>query len=166
MDPTILRTRLHYDPETGIFTWKDGQRAGHVAGGLCKKGYRLITISKHNRYYAHRLAWLYVHGAWPDADELDHENGNRDDNRLANLRPATRSNNKANSRLSKRNSSGLKGATYSNQAGKWMAQIFKGRRFHLGFFDTAAEAHAAYVAAARELFGEFANDGKQNEARP
>lgn len=163
IDAKTVRERLNYNPDTGVFIWKTGNRAGLLAGSLTAKGYRLIVLTGREKYYAHRLAWLYVHGVWPDCEETDHVNGNRDDNRIANLRMATRSQNKANSRAHRDSRTGLKGATYNKLTGRYQAQIYHGRQFHLGCFDTAAEAHAAYVSAARDIFDAFASDGKQKE---
>jgi hypothetical protein len=109
-----------------------------------------------DEYKAHRLAWLFVHGEWP-AGRLDHENGDTADNRIANLRPVTHSQNIANSRLRRDSTSGFKGVSFYTSAGKWGANINKdGRRHYLGLFNTPEEAHAAYCEAACELHGEFA----------
>jgi hypothetical protein len=94
-----LRQLLHYDPERGVFTWlsRPAERswntrfAGTRAGTINGLGYVVIGILG-RRYKAHRLAWLYVHGEWPGR-ELDHINCDKSDNRIANLRPATRSQN-------------------------------------------------------------------------
>jgi hypothetical protein len=88
----MLRKVIHYDPATGQFTWlKIGNTngfAGKVAGSLDQQGYRRISV--YSRFYkAHRLAWLYIHGVWPEP-EIDHINRIRDDNRIENLRVADR----------------------------------------------------------------------------
>jgi len=104
-------------------------------------------------YYAHRLAWLYVHGKWPPA-EIDHKDCDPANNRISNLRLATHAQNAANAHLRRTSTSGLKGA-YRHQK-KWLAQItYNGRRIYLGVFDTDKEAHAAYVAASKDLHGSF-----------
>jgi len=150
-----LRVLLHYDPLTGIFVWLMGQRAGQRAGRLTSGGYRQITIEG-TPYVAHHLAWLYVKGEWP-ADEIDHENCVRDDNRFANLREATRRQNNMNARTRRDNTSGLKGASFDKDCGRWKAQIcHAGRQRHLGLFDSAAEAHAAYCKAATAIDPDFA----------
>ena len=152
-----LRSILTYDPETGIFTRKLShprapQRIGEIAGGIVGNGYRWIAINK-KQYSAHRLAWLYVYGEFP-AGGLDHKNGDRDDNRIANLREATCSQNLANRKT--RSISGLKGVSREHRTGKWVAQITKDRKpKHLGTFSTPEAAHAAYCKAALELHGEF-----------
>lgn len=94
----LLCATLSYDPETGTFIRKVGSvRApvGSVAGNVMKNGYRIIRVN-YSKFLAGRLAWFYVHKTWP-SDEIDHINRVRDDNRIANLRPATRSQNAVNS---------------------------------------------------------------------
>ncbi len=153
-----LRELLSYDPATGVFTRVKTTcsrlKPGCEAGTVSVYGY--VRIQVDGRIYpAHHLAWLYVHGEWP-VGIIDHANGERSDNSLANLRPATISQNKANSRLRQDNQSGFKGA-YRASNGRWRAQIrCHGRLRSLGRFATAEQAHAAYVKAAAELFGEFA----------
>src|SRR5690606_34614864 len=93
-----LKELLYYDPETGIFTRLVGRsgpraRAGDVAGSDNGKGYIRIYVDG-RPYKAHRLAWFYMHGEWPE--EIDHRNGERADNRLSNLRPVTRQQNNLN----------------------------------------------------------------------
>jgi hypothetical protein len=148
-----LRQVLDYNPEAGVFAWLLGKRAGQVAGGLNEKGYRLIGIDGRN-YRAHRLAWLYVTGSWPALD-IDHKNCARDDNRFANLREATPRQNSLNARAHKDSKSGLKGVCL--QGSRWKAHIrHAGQQRHLGYFSTAAEAHAAYCSAAVTIDPEFA----------
>lgn len=153
-----LRELLHYDPETGIFTYALGilgrrrVEVGAVAGGLDNEGYRRHSLD--NRFHrAHRLAWLYVHGVWP-AGEVDHINGIRDDNRIANLRDVPRLTNSENFRKARRcNKTGLLGVTSpAKQDKKFTATITaKGVRKSLGRFDTAEEAHQCYLTAKREM---------------
>jgi hypothetical protein len=156
-----LREVLDYDPETGVFRWrravarntKAGQEAGvsyPQKGGVMR---RRIGVG-YGRYLAHRLAWLYVHGEWP-AGEIDHVNGDPLDNRIVNLRPATRSQQMLNRRVM--NTSGYKGVSYWEARGKWRAQIrFNGRNKTLGYFLTVEEAAEAYLFAALEHHGDFA----------
>lgn len=150
-----LRSILSYSPETGEFRWinRASRRvlAGDVAGKLDRAGYRKIGIEK-KHYRAHRLAWLYVHGEWPPA-EIDHVNGNRDDNRIENLREATRSQNLQNQRRARSNSStGLLGVCFDPIRGNWRAVIgIGGRQVSLGRHESAELAHAAYVAAKERL---------------
>lgn len=155
-----LRELLAYNHDTGVFTWRvrrGPSRAGSVAGSKQSNGYLHIMIDGRD-YKAHRLAWLHVHGSWP-VEHIDHINGDPADNRLANLRDATQSQNMKNSRLQLHNTSGFKGV--SRNRGRWIAHIrHEGRLINLGRFDTAEAAHAAYVAAAIRLAGEYANDGR------
>lgn len=124
-----LKARLHYNPETGVFTWLDNpERPDHwrnrypgtEAGTLHKLGYRGISISK-KRYYAHRLAWLYVYGYMPK--EIDHIDGNPSNNRLSNLRAADRNINMKNLCRNSVNKSGKTGVCWDKERGKWMAYI-------------------------------------------
>jgi len=157
-DLTARRVRelLDYDPETGAFTHRGKRRYGKPAGSLQSKGYIQLCIDG-VYYLAHRVAFLYVHGTWP-VDQLDHVNGVRSDSRIANLRPATQSQNKANSRRHRNNRAGYKGVYFVH--GKWRAQITKDHKFFfLGCFDAPQEAHHAYCRAAQELFGAFWNAG-------
>lgn len=156
-----LRSILDYDPTSGIFTWKwradmprnwNMRRAGKPAGSLSKRGYVNIMIDDVG-YRAHRLAWMFVHGSVPF--EIDHEDGHGDHNWLSNLREADHFQNMQNKRGQGR---GLKGV--SRWRGRFAASIRSGgtpgKLQHLGIFATEEAAHAAYVAAAQKLFGEFA----------
>lgn len=144
-----LREALDYSPFTGEFRWKEtrshavrGARAGH----LHSTGYIHISVDG-RQYKAHRLAWLYVFGCWPD-DEIDHRNGVRDDNRIANLRSASRSENMQNKRVYRSSANGFIGTHFHQASGKWAAVIqSKRRRRHLGLFDSNEAAFAAYEAA-------------------
>lgn len=152
-----LKDLLHYDPETGVFTWrvaKRGIRAGAVAGAVHKdSGYILIGIDKKS-YRAQRLAWLYMTGEWPPA-LVDHRNLDRADNRWANLRAATRAQNNANTRSRAHNKLGIKGVRAVGSKFRAIITI-DGNPIHLGYFPTADEAHAVYVRAANDRFAEFA----------
>jgi HNH endonuclease/AP2 domain len=153
-----LRELLDYDPESGEFRWrKDFPRvsAGDVAGCFDREGYRVISIDCRS-YPAHQLAWFYMTGRW-GRPMIDHRDGNRANNRLSNLRVATSSQNNANRPLPRHNTSGFKGVHFDRRLRKWKACICKDwRTKYLGVFPTPEAAHAAYVAAARKLHGEFA----------
>ena len=156
-----LRRRLHYNPTTGVFTRvlaTIGKREGSVAGTTRPDGYIQISIDR--RFYpAHRLAWLYTKGVWP-AHLVDHINGDRSDNRLANLRPATNSENLRNSRRNVRNKCGFKVVSRSRNGRRWLAFIrVDGVNTNLGTYDTAEQAHRIYFEAAQRHFGSFANAG-------
>lgn len=152
------RRLLRYEPDTGIFRWRVDTKntaAGDIAGSRHSRGYWHIKINR-RLYMAHRLAWLWVTGEWPVA-HVDHINGKRSDNRFANLRVATNSENARNSRIRTNNACGYKGVHFKKRLNKFVAQInVDGRVQHLGVFGTAADAHAAYWNAAKEHFGEFA----------
>jgi hypothetical protein len=147
-----LRELLHYDRDTGEFRWRerigDEVALGHAAGCV-----RICILGR--TYRAHQLAWLYMTGRW-GRPLIDHRDGDATNNRWANLRRATASENGANSRC-RDNISGYKGVVLCRGSGRWRASVCKdGQRRHLGMFATPEAAHAAYVAAARKLFGEFA----------
>ena len=150
-----LRSLLHYDPTTGVFTRRvlcGGQLPGSEAGSIWKsKGYAYISIGKRD-YGAHRLAWLYMTGFLPP-NGIDHKNGVRHDNRWSNLRLATAAQNNQNLRQARSDSkSGILGVI-KLPGGKWMAKIgVDGKRFYLGRrFTSPEEASAAYIKAKRRL---------------
>lgn len=160
MDEHKLRKRvmelLDCDPETGVFTRRDsrgGYPAGIVAGTLCN-GYIRIKVDGKD-YLAHRLAFLVVNGFLPD--ELDHINGNKIDNRIINLREATRQENQRNTGRRVDNTSGHKGVCWDKANGKWRAQAqdANGKRKTLGRFPTPEAASAAYESYASRHYGEF-----------
>ncbi len=145
-----LRSVLHYEPETGIFTWKvrtaNRVKVGDVAGCPDGRGYLQIRVQS-RKYQAHRLAWLYVYGEWPK-DQLDHINRIRTDNRISNLREVTNKQNLQNAGKRSNNTSGHSGVRWYRQSSKWVACITHNyKRIHLGFFATIEEAIAARKAA-------------------
>lgn len=153
-----LKSVLSYDPETGKFVWlkhSNPLSVGKYAGML--NNYRKITILGRT-YGAHKLAWLYMHGTIPRT--IDHINGNTDDNRICNLRPATDSQNCANSRKPENNTSGAKGVTVLKDGFKASVKC-NGVTHDLGKHETFDEAKAAYITGATKHFGEFAHDGEK-----
>ena len=160
LSQTCVKTLLHYNPETGLFTWLKSPRYGWVgktAGCLSNNGGVHIKING-MLYQAHRLVWLYVHGYLPPL--IDHINGNRADNCIANLRVANKSENAINSKKRVDNKSGYKGVHWHKQSSRWRACIRKdGIGRTLGNFKSPEEAHEAYKNAALELHGSFANFG-------
>jgi hypothetical protein len=156
-----LRELLDYDAATGWFRWRvqvsSNVRVGGIAGNYAA-GYWQIKIDRRN-YRAHRLAWLFMTGKFPD-HEIDHIDGDGTHNAWPNLREATHAQNMANYRRRKKNASGFKGVYQQGSSSSWFAHIWDGERLvHLGSFPTREEAHAAYLAAARSYHGEFANGG-------
>lgn len=148
-----LREVLEYDLESGIFRWRMSRgmrRAGATAGCVMSKGYVFIKIDS-VIHTAHRLAVLYMTGQWPP-HEVDHKDLNKANNAWSNLRLATSSQNKRNVIKARKSAAGFKGVNQT-PTGRYRATMSKDRKcVYLGEFDTAIEAHAAYMAAA----GEFA----------
>lgn len=147
-----LRELLDYNPDTGVFTWKvdrGNARAGATAGWLEENGYRR-TIVFGKKVKMHRLAWAIAHGEWPEFD-IDHVNGIRDDNRISNLRLATRAQNGQNLKRALSNSShGFLGV--KKNGNRWNASINIDRQYiYLGCFRTPELAHQEYLKAKRQI---------------
>lgn len=170
--PEVLRQLLRYNPETGRLFWKERRRdmfaddrafgcwnkrfAGREAfTGTEVSGYRCAKVLS-VALKAHRVAWAMHYGEWP-IGHIDHINGSRSDNRIANLRLATPAENARNRRLQCNNSSGFKGVSWDAEAKKWKAHIKTGGvKVNLGRFEDRSDAARAYNAAARDAFGDFA----------
>lgn len=158
--PSFERVRelLDYDAATGDLRWRIGRRgasAGKIAGSLHKSGYWTIRIDR-RATLAHHLVWIFHYGAG-SARDIDHRDTNKLNNKIENLREATMSQNLANSKIAKNNTSGKKGVTWDSERKKWLSQLtFQGKNLYLGRFDNVDDAHTAYAAKAAELFGEFA----------
>jgi hypothetical protein len=155
-----LKYYLHYSKKTGLFTWirptVNSNKKGDIIGDKCNSRYIIVTLHR-KRYVAHRLAWFYVYGEWPEP-EIDHNNGNGKDNRICNLRLATRAQNTYNTRTRCDNTTGYRGVSKGSgrNAHKWVAQItYKGKVKYLGSFNSAEEAHIAYTAWARAIHNTF-----------
>lgn len=152
-----LRYRLDYNPETGVFIWKNPppmrrEKIGKEAGVVLENGYRQITVNRKG-YQSARLAWLYFHGEWPTED-IDHINGNKTDNRISNLRQATRSQNNANKPKQKNNTSGYKGVCRGKSG--WEARIRVNKKpIFLGVFSMKEEAAYWYNYASEYYHKEF-----------
>jgi len=144
-----LRALMHYNPETGEFSrnvhLSNRSRASQVVGNKHSSGYIIICVNGSPRR-AHRLAWLYVYGEWPK-EQIDHINGIRDDNRIANLRDVTALENKRHRTMPQKPGRML-GAALHKATGRWSSQMTVNyKKIHLGYFNTEAEAHSAYAAA-------------------
>jgi len=153
-----LKTWLNYDIKTGCFTWKKkpSRRVciGDIAGTLDTDGYRKIKVMG-KVIRSHRLAWFYVPGFFPE-QELDHINRIRSDNRIENLRLASRSENAKNKEKSKANTSGFKGVSQQKKTGKWVAHIkINGKNKHIGTFESPKRASIAYLIASHFHHKEF-----------
>lgn len=154
---TKLLEFLHYDPITGLFRWRKSlgsKRLGSIAGSVDAGYIRVRIFGKH--YRAHRLAVMYVTGAWPP-NEVDHKDRNPTNNAWKNLRLATNSQNHANTVSKRVPKSMSRGIDWSPRHKKWRARItFQGRLLNLGYFVEIDEANQAYKTAAIKHFGEFA----------
>lgn len=161
----IAKEFMHYDPLTGVFLWKprkyiDGQdkrfvdrfnkhNAGKVAGSLSDIGY-LISKLDGKLVKLHRVAWLYVHGYMPDF--IDHINGNRSDNRIENLREASKQVNGMNQGMRLDNKSGCSGVYWNSGLKKWHVRIgYKKSRKHIGWFANLDDAVVARNDAVKAL---------------
>ena len=157
-----LKEQLQYNPDTGVFTRlvnASQMKAGDVAGYKNNNGYIAVRVTG-KTYKAHRLAWLYIYGIWPE-NHIDHINEIKDDNRFCNLREANHSENLRNRGANKNNTSGFKGVNWHKNTGKWVAKInINRKRNHLGYFNDPKEAYKAYCSAANKHHGEFANVGQ------
>ena len=163
LDADTVRDLFVYDMASGDLIWRyppfgkpsnRARLAGQSAGSV-KNGYVVISLAR-KKYSAHRLVWLHVNGEWP-AGEIDHIDGNKANNRICNLRVASRSENMRNVGAYRTSSTGIKGVCFHPQERKWRAQITLNRKTELvGRFDSIEAAQAAYEKAAKEKHGEFA----------
>lgn len=155
-----LRELFDYDPETGILTNKVRRAKaapGREAGSTRKDGYLSLSIDCLMGQLAHRVIWAWMTGEWP-ADQIDHADGDRRNNRWANLRLATAAQNNANKKTRRGKAScSIKGAFFHSETGKWRARIqVRGQQISLGLYDTPEDAGSAYLNAAQSIHGEFA----------
>jgi hypothetical protein len=158
LTPALLRSRLHYDPETGVWTWTSSPstkiRPGMVAGNVAGNGRRYITLmvdGKDERHLAHRLAWFWLHDEWPDGN-IAPVNGNHLDCSRKNLRLESPAQTAAKGGpRPRRGASGIKGVSFDNARQKWVAYIHRDyQRKVLGRFDTLEQAQAARAVAELE----------------
>lgn len=149
-----LREVLHYDPTTGLFTWRIARKkctVGAIAGSSQPGRYVTIKID-YVRHYAHRLAWLYMIGSWPD-HQVDHRNRDKADNRWRNLRAATQKQNNENMKVSPLSLSGVTGVRWHRRDKLWVARITHHRKkMTLGYFKSIEEAAACRREAEIRLF--------------
>jgi hypothetical protein len=183
----LVRQLLHYTPDDGKLVWLprspelfderkksaefcsrafNAQFAGREAfTSTGVHGYRIGSIFNHD-YLAHRIIWLLVHGEMP-REQIDHINGKRDDNRLANLREATAAENSRNRNPRLGFSSRFTGVSWNKDSLKWEAYICPGgKKVKLGYFASEIDAARAYDSAAIAEFGNFARPNFLSEATP
>jgi hypothetical protein len=159
MTPQDLREIFSYDPETGELRWKTRVslrfHIGELVGSIDSHGYRRVTV-RGRHLKCHRIAWAMVHGEWP-AEQVDHVDGNRANNAIANLREATNAQNNWNINHRSLGASGYRGVQWNKADKRWRASITVNKRtIYLGQFKTAEEASRAYLAAKATHHGEFA----------
>lgn len=151
----LVREILAYDKETGDLRWAKKRphtkhQVGDIAGSYTQTGYRQVWIGKHN-YQAHKLIWLHVYGRWPEG-VIDHINGVRDDNRIANLRDVDYQTNNQNVRHPHADGAVPFLGVDSDRPGQYRAKIVvNGKPKYLGRFKTPEEAHRVYLDAKRQL---------------
>ncbi len=150
-----LTDRLAYNGDTGVFTWRVSPtpvvKAGSKSGAINSRGYIVIQFMGRS-YQSHRLAWFYIYGKWPTG-VVDHIDGDKTNNAIANLRDVSVSTNTQNQKKAmSTNKCGLLGVSWAKKQSRWVAQILaaEGKK-HLGFFDTPELAHQAYLVAKRQL---------------
>lgn len=168
-DPTFdqINSAFEYSPDTGIIIWKhrpwipkmtDIRCAGKIAGWVTSQGYVRMALFINGMQYqllGHRVAWALMTGSWP-THEIDHRDGIPSNNKWDNLRKADRVTNNVNRKPY--NKSGLKGCYYCNQTKKWKAtKTINKKRYHLGTFNTAEEAHDAFCRESEKHHGEFSH---------
>jgi hypothetical protein len=168
-----LKERLYYQGDFGVFTWRHRPRsefaslraymtwnarfAGEQAGYQTPGRYRNICIDYHT-HQAHRLAWLYVHEEWPE--HIDHINGDKSDNRIANLRSVSNAENRKNQATRKDNTSGVQGVVWDKQTGKWTVRInVNSKTLNLGRYAEFEDAVARRKQAEID-FGFHPNHGR------
>lgn len=157
-----LKELFHYNSYTGVFTRikSTSSRAikGDIAGTTNSHGYLRFCVDG-VVYLSHRLAWLYVYGEFPEGI-MDHINGDRNDNRIANLRIVSLRQNALNRKIQSTNTSGIKGVSWCKEMKKWRAVIMhEGKHIHVGYFVEKTEAAEAIDKVRNEIHGVFANNG-------
>ena len=170
IDPALMRQLVDYDPDTGAMYWRrrpvgmfshgrhtqersariwNAQNAGRKIENRSSNGYLSVHVGVGGRrsILAHRVAWCLFYGEWPSG-MIDHMNGERDDNRIANLRIASPSENGRNRRKNVTNTSGCKGVYFCKQKRRWRAFMkLDGKVLHFGYHKTIEAAKEARAAA-------------------
>lgn len=177
--PERIRELLNYDQSTGVFTWMVDRRcgqfrsvivaaAGSKAGCIRPDGYMSVSLD-HRRYQMHVIAWAHANNEFPpDGFDIDHIDGNRSNNAIANLRLVTRAQNLQNLRTAKSHnrSSGVLGVHWDSQRNKWRAVLnCQKRRIDLGFFATVGEAAKAREEGEKKFFTHAPNRNYRNQER-
>ncbi|CNI81435.1 AP2 domain [Yersinia pekkanenii] len=160
-----LKELLHYDPDTGVFTWtfRRGRVSTGQDAGTLTNGYIVVGIDGCS-YRAQRLAWFYMHGSWP-RKYIDHINRIKTDNGFINLREATSAENQRNVGIGKGNRSGFKGVFWEPERKKWKARVqFNKRKYTLGRFERINDAIIAYENFCQKYHGQFYSPQEINES--
>lgn len=174
----ILKGILYYNKQTGIFNWRERDRSffnsdrafkswnsrfcGRNAGTIKKNSngisyYQIVILGK--KYYAHRLAYLYITGIWPPVI-IDHEDGDGLNNTWTNIKQATYQENSKNREMSRANKTGCMGVTFSKERKKWIVKVnISGRSVQLGSFDDFFDAVCSRKSGER-LYGYHQNHGR------
>jgi hypothetical protein len=156
-----LKELLNYNSETGVFTWKVSPArqvfSGDIAGTKRKDGYIQIKV-KNKLILSHRLAWIYMYGYLPKY--IDHINGQRDDNRIINIREVSNQQNSLNSKISKNNTSGIKGVYWDKSRNKWTVRLsIDGKCKFFKRFDDIDLAKLVIEEVRNKYHGKYANHG-------
>jgi len=161
--PLPSQEELHalFEYKDGKLFWKvkrgGGVKPGDEAEYINNRGYKVVRINK-APYLQHRLIWV-MHGNEP-VDFLDHIDGDKLNNRIENLRPATVSENKWNTKVPITNTSGIKGVCWNKNQMRWNGHVrFKGKQHHVGSFENKEECAKAVKEFREKLHGDFANHG-------
>ena len=154
-----LKEFLDYNPDTGIFTWIKGRQSikvGQVAGKANGNGYLRIRF-KGIKYFAHRLAYYMYHGIDPLEKLVDHIDGDKSNNKINNLRLASKSQNAMNRiNLASDNTSGVTGVYWYKKFKKWIATIQVNKVYkYLGSFTNKEDAIKVRREAEIKYFGDF-----------
>jgi len=164
-----LKRLFHYDPESGVLTWKirtaNRVRVGDEAGSLLNTGYKKVQTCR-NSFQVHRICYAIYHGVDPCPMQIDHINHDRTDNRIDNLRLVTRQENNRNKSKQSNNTSGVSGVFWEKKRNKWRATVWLNGKFeHVGYFANKADAIAARRAAEKK-YGFHDNHGDWDSQEP